>query len=67
MLLISLEEDVLHKILDIYNFLSSQIYLAYVQQFIWYNHQSENTLHTHTRDNIFTPNLDKICNDKTSM
>jgi hypothetical protein len=34
MLLISLEKDVLHKILDIYNFLSSQIYLAYVQQFI---------------------------------
>jgi hypothetical protein len=67
MLLISLENDVLHTVLDLYNFLSSQFYLACIQRSIWYDHQSENTLHTHICDTVFTPNLVKNCNDKPSM
>jgi hypothetical protein len=65
MLLVPLQKDVLCKICCIYYFLSSQMCLGYVQQFIWYNHQRKNTSHTHTRDNIFTSNLDTNCNDKS--
>jgi uncharacterized membrane protein len=45
--------NVRHKICDIYNFLSSQISFAYVQQFLKYNHQCDSSFQTRTCEAIY--------------